>query len=72
MEENRIQWLGGQNFEVMYDYSATGCAASYAQASYALDTFQVDALVIHDLDQGYHGKKFAYHVNSGKWTILPL
>ena len=61
-QENRIQWLGGQNFEVMYDYSATGFAASYAQSQLRLGQSSVDALVIHDLDQGYHGKKFeAYH-----------
>ena len=58
-QENRIQWLGGQNFEVMYDYSATGFAASYAQSQLRLGQSSVDALVIHDLDQGYHGKKLS-------------
>ena len=25
-EDKRVQWIGGQNFEVSYDYSAKGLA----------------------------------------------
>jgi D-threo-aldose 1-dehydrogenase len=61
-QEKRIQWLGGQNFEVTYDYSASGLATSYAQSQLRLGQSSIDALIIHDLDQGYHGKKFeTYH-----------
>lgn len=57
-EDKRVQWFGGQNFEVTYDYSAEGLAASYAQSQLRLGQSSVDALIIHDLDQGYHGDKF--------------
>lgn len=57
-EDKRVQWYGGQNFEVTYDYTAEGLAASYAQSQLRLGQSSVDALIIHDLDQGYHGEKF--------------
>ena len=52
---DRGPWLGGLNFEVRFDYSYDGIMRSYEQAlqRIALDT--VDALVIHDLDAGFHG-----------------
>ena len=57
-EEKRVQWVGGQNFEVSYDYSAAGWAASYTQSQLRLGQSSIDALIIHDLDQEYHRKKF--------------
>lgn len=61
-QEKRTQWFGGQNFEVTYDYSSTGLAKSYAQSQLRLGQSSIDALIIHDLDQGYHGKEFeTYH-----------
>ena len=56
---DRAPWLGGLNFEVNFDYSYDGIMRSYEQAlqRIALDT--VDALVIHDLDAGFHGDKQA-------------
>ena len=57
-EDKRVQWCGGQNFEVTYDYTAEGLAASYTQSQLRLGQSSVDALIIHDLDQGYHGNKF--------------
>ncbi len=56
---DRAPWLGGLNFEVWFDYSYDGIMRSYEQAlqRIALDT--VDALVIHDLDPGFHGDKQA-------------
>lgn len=57
-EDKRIQWFGGQNFEVTFDYSAKGLAASYAQSQLRLGQSSVDALIIHDLDKAYHGDKF--------------
>ncbi len=60
-KDSRVQWNGGQNFEVLYDYSASGLANSYAQSQLRLGQSSIDALIIHDLDQGYHGDKFARH-----------
>ena len=56
---DRAPWIGGLNFEVRFDYSYDGIMRSYEQAlqRIALDT--VDALVIHDLDPGFHGDKQA-------------
>ena len=53
-EEKRVQWVGGQNFEVSYDYSAAGLAESYAQSQLRLGQSSIDALIIHDLDQDCH------------------
>ena len=39
-------------------YTAEGLAASYTQSQLRLGQSSVDALIIHDLDQGYHGNKF--------------
>lgn len=54
---DRAPWMGGLNFAVNFDYSYDGIMRSYEQAlqRIALDT--VDALVIHDLDPGFHGDK---------------
>ena len=56
---DRAPWLGGLNFQVHFDYTYDGIMRSYEQAlqRIALDT--VDALVIHDLDAGFHGDKQA-------------
>lgn len=56
---SRAPWIGGLNFEVNFDYSYDGVMRSYEQAlqRMAIDTF--DALVIHDLDRGFHGDKQA-------------
>lgn len=70
-EDKRVQWYGGQNFEVTYDYSAKGLAASYAQSQLRLGQSSVDALIIHDLDQGYHGEKFDGYYQQLKESGLP-
>ena len=54
-EDARIQWAGGLNFHTRYDYTADGFAHSVAQSRMRLGTPSIDALVIHDLDLGYHG-----------------
>jgi D-threo-aldose 1-dehydrogenase len=56
---DRSPWLGGLNFEVHFDYSYDGIMRSYAQALQRLALDTVDALVIHDLDEAYHGEHFA-------------
>lgn len=56
---DRSPWVGGLNFEVVWDYSYDGIMRSYAQALQRLALDTVDALVIHDLDEAYHGEHFA-------------
>jgi len=54
---DRSPWVGGLNFEVLFDYSYDGIMRSYAQALQRLALDTVDALVIHDLDVGFHGEE---------------
>jgi D-threo-aldose 1-dehydrogenase len=56
---DRSPWVGGLNFEVLWDYSYDGIMRSYAQALQRLALDTVDALVIHDLDAACHGEHFA-------------
>lgn len=58
---SRAPWTGGLNFEVVFDYSYDGIMRSYEQALQRLALDTVDALVIHDLDVGYHGDSLAEH-----------
>ena len=50
-------WAGGLKFEVKFDYSYDGIMRSYEQALQRLALDTVDALVIHDLDSGYHDEE---------------
>jgi D-threo-aldose 1-dehydrogenase len=59
---DRAPWTGGLNFEIDFDYSYDGVMRSYAQALQRLALDTVDALVIHDLDAGFHGDALAGHV----------
>lgn len=52
---SRAPWLGGLNFEVVFDYSYDGVMRSYEQALQRLALDTVDALVVHDLDALHHG-----------------
>ncbi len=61
-QDARVQWAGGLNFAVTYDYSAAGFAESLSQSQLRLGVPNVDALIVHDLDQAYHGAAFAGHV----------
>jgi D-threo-aldose 1-dehydrogenase len=54
---DRSPWTGGLNFEVEFDYTRDGILRSYEQALQRLALDTVDALVIHDLDRGFHGDK---------------
>lgn len=56
---DRAPWTGGLNFEVDFDYSYDGVMRSYEQALQRLAIDTVDALVIHDLDAGFHGDDLA-------------
>ncbi|MEO8757368.1 MAG: aldo/keto reductase [Devosia sp.] len=55
---DRAPWVGGLNFDVLWDYSYDGIMRSYAQALQRLALDSVEALVIHDLDVAYHGEHF--------------
>ena len=48
-------WVGGLNFELRFDYSRDGILRSYEDSLMRLGLPRVDMLVIHDLDEGYHG-----------------
>jgi D-threo-aldose 1-dehydrogenase len=63
-QDARVNWKGGLNFAVRYDYSAEGFAASLAQSRLRLGQPVVDALIIHDLDRDYHGAAFDGHMNA--------
>ncbi|MEV8467269.1 aldo/keto reductase [Fluviibacterium sp. DFM31] len=61
-KDARINWAGGLNFAVRYDYSAAGFEAALTQSRLRLGLPVVDALVIHDLDRGYHGAAYDGHL----------
>jgi len=56
---DRSPWVGGLNFDVLWDYTYDGIMRSYAQALQRLSLDTVDALIIHDLDKVYHDEHFA-------------
>src|SRR5207248_2373845 len=49
-------WAGGLPFELRFDYSHDGVIRSYEDSLQRLGIPTVDALLIHDLDAGYHGE----------------
>ncbi len=61
-EDARVKWEGGLNFGLRYDYSAAGFEASLMQSQLRLGQPAIDALIIHDLDQEYHGDAFDGHI----------
>jgi D-threo-aldose 1-dehydrogenase len=61
-QDVRVNWKGGLNFAVRYDYSAEGFAQSLAQSRMRLGQPVMDALIIHDLDRDYHGAAFGGHM----------
>ncbi len=61
---DRSPWTGGLNFEVRFDYSYDGIMASYEQALQRLALDTVDALIVHDLDEAYHGEAYKPHLKA--------
>jgi D-threo-aldose 1-dehydrogenase len=61
-QDARVNWKGGLNFAVRYDYSAAGFEESLTQSRLRLGQPVVDALIIHDLDRDYHGEAFDGHM----------
>lgn len=58
---SRAPWLGGYNFEVVFDYSYGGIMRSYEQSLQRSGLDTLDALVIHDLDDIFLGDTLAVH-----------
>ena len=58
---SRAPWLGGYNFEVVYDYSYDGIMQSYEQSLQRSGLDTLDALVIHDLDDIFLGDTLGAH-----------
>lgn len=50
-------WSGGLPFELRFDYSYEGILRSYEDSLMRLGIPRVQALVIHDLDEQYHGRE---------------
>src|SRR5690606_32597017 len=51
---DRSPRVGGLRFDFDFDYSYDGFMRSYEQSLHRLGLDTVDALVIHDLDEGFH------------------
>jgi D-threo-aldose 1-dehydrogenase len=61
---DRSPWVGGLNFEVNFDYSYDGIMRSYEQALQRLAIDTVDVLIVHDLDEMFHGERYMDHLRS--------
>jgi D-threo-aldose 1-dehydrogenase len=53
-------WLGGLRFQQRFDYTYDGVMRSYEQSMMRMGINTIDALIIHDLDFGYHGYELDY------------
>ena len=60
---DKAPWGGGLGFEVEFNYSYDGFMRAYEQSLQRLALTTVDALLIHDLDAGAHGERFAGRLN---------
>jgi len=49
-------WAGPLAFDLTFDYTRAGVIRSYEDSLQRLGVNTVDALLIHDLDAGYHGE----------------
>lgn len=56
MEGEADAWAGPLPFELRFDYTRDGVIRSYEDSLQRLGINTVDALLIHDLDAGYHGE----------------
>lgn len=53
--EYKSRWLAPVEFDLRFDYTADGFEQSLIQSRLRFGFGKIDALVIHDLDRGYHG-----------------
>jgi len=66
-------WVGGLPFELTFDYSYDGIMRSYEDSLQRLGLHRADLLVIHDLDEPYHGEALATHrqmLETSGWRAL--
>lgn len=49
-------WPHGLPFVPVFDYTAAGLVRSYEDSLLRLGLARIDALLVHDLDRGYHGE----------------
>jgi D-threo-aldose 1-dehydrogenase len=63
-QDARVQWQGGLNFGLTFDYSAAGVEQALEQSLLRLGTPVVEALIIHDLDRPYHGPAYDGHMTA--------
>ena len=67
----RIQrgpWVGPLDFEVRFDYSYDGVIRAWEDSLQRLGLPEVDLLLIHDLDHGYHSPEGSYQARLGQLT----
>lgn len=75
---DRSPWLGGGDFEVVFDYTYDGIMRAYEQSQLRLGLTRYDLAVIHDLDHMYHGTGARYEghlaqlATSGWRAVLQL
>jgi len=51
-----LRWTNGLPFDLRFDYTRDGVFRSYEDSLQRLGINTIDALLIHDLDPGYHGE----------------
>lgn len=52
---SQVRWRGGLSFSPTFDYTRDGVLRSYEQSLLRLGLPSVDALLIHDIDEGHQG-----------------
>ncbi|HEU4378033.1 MAG TPA: aldo/keto reductase [Hyphomicrobiaceae bacterium] len=52
---SQVRWQGGLPFSPTFDYTREGVLGSYEQSLLRLGLAKVDALLIHDIDEGHQG-----------------
>ena len=64
----RGPWVEPLDFEVRFDYSYDGVIRAWEDSLQRLGLPEVDLLLIHDLDHGYHSPEGAYQARLGQLT----
>lgn len=62
----QLRWRGGLPFNPTFDYTRAGILRSYEQSLTRLGISSVDALLIHDLDEGHQGSNEAVERRLGE------
>ena len=62
----RGPWVEPLDFEVRFDYSYDGVIRAYEDSLQRLGLPEVDLLLIHDLDRGYHSPEGSYQARLGQ------